>query len=65
MTGATSYVRAAAMSFADVLNRYQALNDRDSMARAIATLQARGEWNAGCTLNPQDYPPLTAAETSS
>jgi hypothetical protein len=62
MTGATSYTEAAAMPFADVLNRYQALNDRDSMARAVATLQARGEWNADRSLNPEDYPPLTADE---
>ena len=50
------------MPWADVLNRYQALNDRDAMARAIATLQARGEWNDDRSLNPEDYPPLTAAE---
>jgi hypothetical protein len=41
----TIYDEAAERPFADVLNRYQALNDRDSMAHAIATLQARGEWN--------------------
>ena len=50
------------MPLPDVLNRYQALTDRDSMARAIATLQARGEWNEDRSLKPEDYPPLTADE---
>ena len=62
MTGTTTYDEASAMPWADVLNRYQALTDRDSMARAIATLQARSQWNDDSSLNPEDYPPLTAAE---
>ena len=57
-----TYVQAAAMSFADVLNRYQQLNDRHSMARAIATLRARGQWREDRTLDPASYPPLTAGE---
>jgi hypothetical protein len=57
-----TYVEAAAMPFADVLNRYQQLNDRDSTARAIATLQARGQWREDRTLDPASYPPLTAGE---
>jgi hypothetical protein len=57
-----TYGQAAQTPFADVLNRYQRLNDRDSMARAIATLQARGERTGGRSLDPADYPPLTAAE---
>jgi hypothetical protein len=62
MTGPTTYDEASSMPWADVLNRYQALNDRDAMARAIATLQARGEWNEDRSLRPEDYPPLIAAE---
>ena len=62
MTGPATYDEAARMPWSDVLNRYQTLSDRDSMARAIATLQARGEWNEDRSLNPEDYPPLTAAE---
>ena len=58
MTGPTTYD----MPFPDVVNRHQALNDRDAMARAIAALQARGDWNDDRGLNPEDYPPLTAAE---
>ena len=50
------------MPLTDVLNRYQALNDRDSMARSIAALQARGTWNADGSIRAEDYPPLTAAE---
>ena len=44
-SGNTTFSEASGMSLPDALNRYQALADRDSMARAIATLQARGEWN--------------------
>jgi hypothetical protein len=62
MTGPTTYDEASGMPWGDVLNRYQALNDRDAMARAIATLQARGEWNEDRSLRPEDYPPLIAAE---
>jgi len=50
------------MPLTDVLNRYQALNDRDSMARSIVILQARGTWKADGSIRPEDYPPLTAAE---
>jgi hypothetical protein len=62
MTGAETYDEAAQMPLTDVLDRYQALNDRDSMARSIATLKARGAWHADRSLNPDDYPPLTTAE---
>jgi hypothetical protein len=62
MTAPATYDEAATMPLADVIDRYQALNDRDAMARAIATLQARGRWSADRGLNPEDYPPLTAAE---
>jgi len=58
----TTYDEASAVPWPDVLNRHQALTDRDSMARAIATLQARGEWNEDRSIRPEDYPPLTAAE---
>jgi hypothetical protein len=54
-------VRAAPAAGVDQ-HRYQALTHRDSMARAIATLQARGEWKDDSTLDPADYPHLTAAE---
>jgi hypothetical protein len=50
------------MPLTDVLNRYQALNDRDSIARSIATQQARGTWTADGPIRAEDYPPLTVAE---
>jgi hypothetical protein len=59
MTGTVTYDEVSGMPLADVLNRYQALNDRDAMARSIATLKARG---ADPALNPEDFPPLTTAE---
>jgi hypothetical protein len=62
MTGPATFDEAFAMPWPDVLNRYQTLNDRDAMARAIAALQARGEWNDDRSIKPEDYPPLTAAE---
>jgi hypothetical protein len=62
MTGPETFGQAREMPFADVLNRYQALSDRDMMARSIATLQARGQWGDDRSLNPEDYPPLTVAE---
>ena len=58
----TTYDEASAMPFTDVLNRYQVLDTRDMMSRSIATLKARGEWNDDRSLDPDDYPPLTAAE---
>jgi hypothetical protein len=62
VTGPTTYNEASEMQCPHVLSRYQALDQRDSMARAIATLQVRGEWNDDRSLNPEDYPPLTTAE---
>ena len=64
VTGLATYNEASEVPWSDVLNRYQALDNRDAMARAIAILQARGEWNddRARTLNPADYPPLTVDE---
>jgi hypothetical protein len=60
--GPAAYDEIDQMPLTDVLNRYQALNDRDSMARSIAALQARGRWNADGSIRAEDYPPLTVAE---
>src|SRR5260370_13609720 len=62
MTGPATFGEAWEMPFADVLNRWQALENRDTMARSIATLQARGQWGGDRSLNPEDYPALTPAE---
>ena len=58
----TTYDAASGMPFTDVLTRYQVLENRGTMSRAIATLRMRGEWNDDRSLDPDDYPPLTAAE---
>ena len=58
----TTYHEASERPFADVVNRFRALNERDTMARAIATLQARGEWGDDRSIRPEDYPALTVAE---
>jgi hypothetical protein len=57
-----TYSAASDVPFPDVLNRYRELDQRDQTARAIATLQARGEWGDDRSLNPGDYPPLTPDE---
>jgi hypothetical protein len=54
MTGPAAYDEIDQMPLTDVLNRYQALNDRDS--------QARGRWNADGSIRAEDHPPLTTAE---
>ena len=46
MTGPAAYDEIDQMPLTDVLNAYQALNDRDAMARSIAAQQARGTWKA-------------------
>jgi hypothetical protein len=62
MTGPATFSEAWDMPFTHVLNRYQVLENRDTMCRAIATLRMRGEWNDDRSLDPDDYPPLTTAE---
>jgi hypothetical protein len=62
MTGPATFSEAWDMPFTDVLNRYQVLENRDTMSRAIATLRVRGERNDDRSLDPDDYPPLTTAE---
>jgi hypothetical protein len=57
-----TFSEASEMPLPDVLNRYQVLNDRDLMARAIAALQATGAWKADRSIRPADHPPLTAGE---
>jgi hypothetical protein len=53
---------ASGMPFTDVLTRYQVLANRGTMSGAIGTLRVRGQWNDDRSLDPDDYPPLTAAE---
>jgi hypothetical protein len=46
----------------DQIDRYEELTDRNPMARSIATLQARGEYDAAKYPDPTEYQPLTVAE---
>ena len=62
MNGPQGYDEVAEMPLADVLNRFQALEDRDSMARSIATLKARGTYLSDAYINEERFPPLTVAE---
>jgi hypothetical protein len=57
-----TYSEACEVPWPDVLMRWQELEQRDAMARAIATLQAGGQWTDDRSLDPADYPPLTVAE---
>ena len=62
MSAPTTYSEASEMPFTDVLNRYQALENRSTAARAIATLKARGEYEPNEHVNDEKFPPLTVAE---
>jgi hypothetical protein len=57
-----TYNEACEVPWPDVLMRWQELEQRDAMARAIATLQARDDWHDDRSIDPADYPPLTVAE---
>ena len=46
MTGPQTYHEAIDLSLPDQIGRYEELTDRNLMARSIATLQARGEFDA-------------------
>jgi hypothetical protein len=62
MTGPQTYHEAMDLSLRDQIDRYEELTDRDLMARSIATLQARGEYDDARHPDPADYVPLTVAE---
>jgi hypothetical protein len=62
MTGPLTYQEAMGLSLRDQVGRYEVLTGRNLMARVIASLQARGEYDAGKHPDPAEYQPLTAAE---
>ncbi len=62
MTKPTTYHEAMDLSLRDQIDRYEELTDRDLMARVIASLQARGEYDPAKHPDPAAYPPLTVAE---
>ena len=57
-----TYHEALLLVLRDQIARYEELTDRDLMARSIATLQARGEYDAAKHSDPGKYQPLTVAE---
>ena len=57
-----TYQEAMDLSLPDQIARYEELTDRNLMARSIATLQARGEYDKDKHPDPGQYQPLTAAE---
>ena len=62
MTGPQTYHEAMDLGLRDQIDRYEELTDRDLMARSIATLQARGEYDEDKHPSPEEYQPLTVAE---
>jgi hypothetical protein len=62
MTGPLTYHEAMDLSLPDQRARYEELTGRDLMARSIAALQARGDYDEGKHPDPAGYPPLTVAE---
>ena len=57
-----TYHEAMDLSLPDQRARYEELTDRNLMARSIATLQARGEYDKDKHPDPGEYQPLTVAE---
>ena len=57
-----TYQQAMDLSLRDQIARYEELTGRDLTARSIATLKARGEYDASKHPDPAEYPPLTVAE---
>jgi hypothetical protein len=62
MSGPQTYHEAMDLSLRDQVDRYEELTDRNLMARSIATLQARGEYDEDKHPGPGEYQPLTVAE---
>ena len=57
-----TYREACNGSIVDHIGRYRELADRDVMARAIATLRARGTYQPSEHVNEGEFPPLTVLE---
>jgi hypothetical protein len=57
-----TYHEAMDLSLRDQIARYEELTDRNLMARSIATLQARDEYDKDKHPDPGEYKPLTVAE---
>ena len=57
-----TYREACNGSIVDHIGRYRELADRDVMARAIATLRARGTYQPSEHVSEEEFPPLTVPE---
>jgi hypothetical protein len=57
-----TYREAMDLSLRDQIDRFEELTDRNLMARSIAILQARGEYNKDKHPDPREYQPLNVAE---
>jgi hypothetical protein len=62
VSGPQDYDEVAEMPLTDVLNRFQVLEHRDSTARSIAILKARGTYRPGGHVTEDRFPPLTVDE---
>jgi hypothetical protein len=61
-TRPVTYQEAIGGNIVDQIGRYRELADRDVMARAIATLGARGTYQPSEHVNEEEFPPLTVPE---
>jgi hypothetical protein len=61
-TRPVTYREAIGRNIVDQISRYRQLADRDVMARAIATLKARGTYKPSEHVNEEEFPPLTLPE---
>jgi hypothetical protein len=57
-----TYTEASDGNLADQIDRYRELAGRDTMARSIAILKARGAYAPGEHVDEERFPPLTVAE---
>jgi len=57
-----TYIDASIENFAYQRDHFNALVDRDMVARSLATLKARGEYDPAKHSDPAKYPPLSADE---
>ena len=57
-----TYHQAMDLGLTEKIRRYEELSDRNMMARSIANLKARGEYDQDRHPDPAEYQPLTAAE---
>ncbi len=50
------------ISIVDIRDRYDELNNRDALARAIAAQKAQGKYEPGGHVSEENFPPVTVDE---